>query len=185
MNTLSGYTGKICINSIPIENISQENLFDKFSVVTQTPFMLNDTIRKNIDLFGEKNDDEINQILEVVKLREDISAFPLGLNTMIGENGQNISGGQKQRIAIARALIKKPEIVIFDEASSNLDPIIEKSIYENIQNKDLTQIIITHRMSTIKDADYIYVMEKGKVVEEGTHESLLRKHSLYYAMCTT
>lgn len=103
---------------------------------------------------------------------------------MVGENGQNISGGQKQRIAIARALIKKPEVVIFDEASSNLDPITEKNIYDNIKTMQLTQIIITHRMASIKDADYIYVMQNGEIVESGTDEELRALGKIYYQMCT-
>ena len=164
--------------------IHQEDLFEKISVVTQTPFVLNDTIRKNVDILNEKSDEEVQRVLENVKLWDDIQQFPLGLNTLIGENGQNVSGGQKQRIAIARALIKNPEIVIFDEASSNLDPITEKEIYMNIKKMNLTQIIITHRMTTIKDADYIYVMQKGEIVESGTDETLKEIKSLYYKMCT-
>lgn len=184
MNVVSNYSGNIFINDIPSTEIHQEDLFEKISVVTQTPFVLNDTIRKNVDILNEKSDEEVQRVLENVKLWDDIQQFPLGLNTLIGENGQNVSGGQKQRIAIARALIKNPEIVIFDEASSNLDPITEKEIYMNIKKMNLTQIIITHRMTTIKDADYIYVMQKGEIVESGTDETLKEIKSLYYKMCT-
>lgn len=184
MNVVSDFKGDIYINDIPIRNISQEVLFDKISVVTQTSFILNNTIRRNIDILSEKSDLEIQEVLKKANLWEDIQTFPLGLNTVVGENGQNISGGQKQRIAIARALIKKPEVVIFDEASSNLDPITEKNIYDNIKTMQLTQIIITHRMASIKDADYIYVMQNGEIVESGTDEELRALGKIYYQMCT-
>ena len=106
--------------------------------------------------------------------------MPLGLDTIVGEGGQNISGGQKQRLAIARAMINEKEVIIFDEATSNLDQITEKKIYENLKATNKTQIIITHRLSSIRDVDQIYVLNKGKVIERGTHESLMKKQGWYY-----
>ena len=116
---------------------------------------------------------------------DEIMQFPLKLNTKIGENGQNISGGQKQRIAIARALASNPSIVIFDEGTSNLDSVTEKSIFENLNEKGITQIIISHRLSTTQDADYIYVIKDGKIVESGKHDELIKKMGVYYQNYTS
>ena len=106
----------------------------------------------------------------------------MGINTFIGENGQNISGGQKQRIAIARAVALEPEVIVFDEATSNLDPITEKKIYENIKSEGVSQIVVTHRLNTIQDFDRIYVIQSGKIIESGKHEDLLDNKSLYYRL---
>lgn len=96
------------------------------------------------------------------------------------KNGQNISGGQKQRIAIARALALKPEVIIFDEATSNLDPLTERRICNNLKQLHITQIVVTHRLNAIQDADTIYVVEKGKIIESGTHVELLQLKGAYY-----
>ena len=116
----------------------------------------------------------------IAELKDEIKNMPLGLDTIVGEGGQNISGGQKQRLAIARAMINEKEVIIFDEATSNLDQITEKKIYENLKATNKTQIIITHRLSSIRDVDQIYVLNKGKVIERGTHESLMKKQGWYY-----
>ena len=97
----------------------------------------------------------------------------------MGENGQNISGGQKQRIAIARALALKPEVLILDEATSNLDPITERKICDNLKKLHITQIIITHRLSQVEDADMIYVLNHGEIMEKGSHEQLMKGKGLY------
>lgn len=183
MNIFDDYKGEIKVNDIDVKKIDSKIILDKISVVTQIPFIINDTIRKNVDIFGTKTDQEIFEVLKTVNFYNEVSSFPLGLNTLMGENGQNISGGQKQKIAIARALIKEPEIIIFDEASSNLDPISEKQIYNNIRELNLIQIVITHRLTSIKDSDYIYVMQDGQIVESGTHSALYNNKSLYYEMC--
>ena len=120
----------------------------------------------------------------MVKIDEVINALPFGYDTFIDENGKNLSGGQKQRIAIARALLRKPELIIFDEATSNLDTITESAIRDTIFNlkKNVTCIIIAHRLSTIKNCDRIIVMEKGSIVEIGTHEELMSLKGVYYQM---
>ena len=106
----------------------------------------------------------------------------MGINTYIGENGQNISGGQKQRIAIARALAQQPEVVVFDEATSNLDVITEKKIYDNIKKVGVSQIVVTHRLNTVQDFDKIYVIDKGTIIEMGTHAELMENEGLYCQM---
>jgi len=116
------------------------------------------------------------------KIHDFINEQPLRYETMIEENGSNISGGQKQRIAIARALIRKPEILIMDEATSSLDSITEKAIEKTMYefSKDITTIIIAHRLSTIMRCDKIYVMDKGKLIEGGSHNELINKRGQYF-----
>ena len=141
---------------------------------------LNASIRKNVDITGRFSDEEIWRALETAELKDEIKNMPLGLDTIAGEGGQNISGGQRQRLAIARALISKTEVIIFDEATSNLDQITEKKIYDNLRATNKTQIIITHRLASIRSADRIYVLNRGKLIEYGTHEDLLKMKGWYY-----
>lgn len=172
--------GNIFLNDNDINEISREQIYKWFSIVTQNPMCLNASIRKNVDITGDFSDDDIWKALEIAELKDEIKNMPLGLDTIVGEGGQNISGGQKQRLAIARAMINEKEVIIFDEATSNLDQITEKKIYENLKATNKMQIIITHRLSSIRDVDQIYVLNKGKVIERGTHESLMKKQGWYY-----
>lgn len=174
------HKGNIYINEINVNEISREQIYSWFSVVTQNPMCLNMSIRKNVDITGKFSDDKIWEALSAAEVREDIEKMPLGLDTMIGESGQNISGGQRQRLAIARALISHTEVIIFDEATSNLDPITEKKIYDNLKRSKKTQIIITHRLASVRDSDKIYVLNKGKIIECGTHKELLDQKGWYY-----
>lgn len=185
MNIFDTYEGHILINGVEIDKINRESYYKKLAVVTQQPLAFNDTIRKNIDPSETLDDNQIYEVLKQAELYDEIMQFPLKLNTKIGENGQNISGGQKQRIAIARALASNPSIVIFDEGTSNLDSVTEKSILENLNEKGITQIIISHRLSTTQDADYIYVIKDGKIVESGKHDELIKKMGVYYQNYTS
>ena len=115
-------------------------------------------------------------------LDQDISCMEKGYETRIGENGKNLSGGQRQRLSIARALVKNPDIIIFDEGTGQLDAITEKEIYKELKNNNITQIIVTHRLSTIKDADYIYLIEQGEIVEQGMHKDLIETEGMYAKM---
>lgn len=181
LNVLQHYEGKICINHYDIKEVSGEDISHLFSVVTQIPVAINGTIRENIDILHSLSDDEIYKLLSMVDMEQDVKAFPLGLNTYVGENGQNISGGQKQRLAIARALSTKPEVIVFDEATSNLDSVTERNIYSELKKKQISQVIVTHRLSAVKDADRIYVVDKGAVREAGTHEELMNQRGIYCA----
>lgn len=172
--------GNIYINDYDIKDISREQIYKWFSIVTQNPMCLNASIRKNVDITGRFSDEEIWRALETAELKDEIKNMPLGLDTIAGEGGQNISGGQRQRLAIARALISKTEVIIFDEATSNLDQITEKKIYDNLRATNKTQIIITHRLASIRSADRIYVLNRGKLIEYGTHEDLLKMKGWYY-----
>ena len=182
MNLMSNYSGRIAINDINMADIRRENVDRLFTIVTQTPVALNGTIKENIDIIGNISKEELDKALSLSEAKDFVMECPMGINTYIGENGQNISGGQKQRIAIARALAQNPEIVVFDEATSNLDIITEKKIYDNIKKEGVSQIVVTHRLHTVQDFDKIYVMDKGTIIEKGTHTELIKNKGLYYKM---
>ncbi|MFS8212514.1 peptidase domain-containing ABC transporter [Paenibacillus polymyxa] len=180
LNVFSRYTGEILLNGSNIKQIERESIDKLFGAVTQIPMAINNTIRNNIDMFGDLTDAQIYELLNLVELKNDVMGFPLKLNTFIGENGQNLSGGQKQRIAIARALASNPEIIILDEATSNLDPLTEKKIFLNLKNIEITQITVTHRLNAIQDSDRIYVVSNGEIIEHGTHDQLIKRRGNYY-----
>lgn len=175
-------SGSIIIDDINIKDLSIKNVRKNIAYVNQNTFMFSDTIKNNLKL-GNKNisDEEIKRICKICKADEFIKALPMGYDTPVDESGNNLSGGQKQRLAIARALLQKPQILIFDEATSNLDTITEAGIKQTIfnLNSDMTCIIIAHRLSTIKNCDKIYVMENGCIVEYGTHDELIIKNGTY------
>lgn len=177
--------GSIKLDSIDIREFSIKQIRDNISYISQNTFLFSGTIRENL-LFGNSDvsDDDISQVCKICELEEYINSLPLKFNTRIEENGKNLSGGQKQRLAIARALLKKPEILIMDEATSNLDYITERSIEKTINNfsKNMTTIIIAHRLSTIKDCDKILVLRNGQIVETGNHRDLLNQRGYYYQL---
>ena len=180
LGLLSPDVGTVKINSIKDKDFSNYSMYEWFSVVTQNPMCLNSSVRKNVDVTESFSDDDIWNALKVAELAVDIKSMPMGLDTFIGEQGQNISGGQRQRLAIARALLKKPQVLVFDEATSNLDPSTEKKIFENLSTMNMTKIIVTHRLSSIRMANQIIVLEKGQIVEKGTHDKLLENKGWYY-----
>ena len=172
--------GEIFFNDRKTNEISREQIYNWFSIVTQNPMCLNSTIRKNVDITDSYSDEQIWAALDLAEVKKDVEGMPLKLDTMIGEGGQNISGGQRQRLAIARALIADSEVVIFDEATSNLDPLTEKNIYENLKRSNKTLITVTHRLVSIQNADRIYVLNKGKLIEKGTHSELMNLNGWYH-----
>ena len=145
--------------------------------------IFNDTIANNILLYKDhQSNDRIIKALKDAQIDLLIEESPNGLDTILGESGMNISGGQRQRIAIARALIRKPEILVLDEATSSLDNISEKIVQESLKkaSKHQTTIVIAHRLSTIEHADKIVVLDNGRVVEEGKHNELFKKGGFYF-----
>lgn len=176
-------TGCITINNKDLYQYTPSSIRRHIAYVSQDVFLFSDTVKNNLKLGNENaTDEEIEKVCEMCMANEFIKSLPNGYDTMLEENGTNLSGGQKQRIAIARALLMKPDIIILDEATSNLDSITEQSFQKTIDHLDtnITCIIIAHRLKTIKSCDYIYVMEKGSVFESGTHEELIDKHGIYY-----
>ncbi|MCX8168585.1 MAG: ATP-binding cassette domain-containing protein, partial [Ignisphaera sp.] len=154
--------GEILINGINIKDINIESLREKISYISQDIFLFSGTIRENLSL-GMENDnlEEIIEACKISKAHDFINTLPLRYDTLLEENGSNLSGGQKQRLAIARAILKKPDILIMDEATSNLDSVTERAIEKTINkfSKNITTIIIAHRLSTIRRCDRIVVMD--------------------------
>jgi ATP-binding cassette subfamily B protein len=174
--------GEILIDGIDIRRIPLKVLRGHIGYVQQESFLFSDTIRNNI-AFGVDNvsDEEIIEAAKMAHIWDDINEFPKKLDTVIGEKGITLSGGQKQRLSIARALIKKPDILILDDSLSSVDTYTEEKILKNLRRfrEGRTTIIISHRISTVRDADMIIVLHDGRVIEMGTHEELLDLGNIY------
>lgn len=177
--------GTICINNLNLQNINPHIWRTKTGCVMQDGFIFSDSIAKNIAIGDENIDNKkLLHAVTVANIREFIESLPLGYNTKIGMEGNGISQGQRQRILIARAVYKNPEYIFLDEATNALDANNEKKIMEQLHNfyKGRTVVVVAHRLSTVKDADNIIVMDKGHIVEKGTHKELTEKAGLYYEL---
>lgn len=180
--------GEIKLDNINIKDLTEESLRKEISIIRQEPFIFNRTIKENFLLINK--DLSLQQIRKYTKLAyldDYIMSLPDKYDTLLGEGGVNLSGGQKQRLSIARTLAKKSKVILFDEATSALDNSSQEYIKEAIDNlvKDHTVVIVAHRLSTIIDADIIYVVDKGKIAASGTHEELLNKSKIYKKLYTT
>jgi subfamily B ATP-binding cassette protein MsbA len=173
--------GEILIDGENIKHIELHSLRSLMGIVTQDTFLFNDTVAANISYGLEINQDIVEEAAKAANAHDFIMKLPEGYNSQIGENGISLSGGQRQRIAIARALIKNPPILILDEATSSLDTESEKNVQEAIEQlmKNRTVIVIAHRLSTINNADKIIVLDQGQIIDQGSHEKLIEKNSLY------
>ncbi|RCX12345.1 ATP-binding cassette subfamily B protein [Anaerobacterium chartisolvens] len=183
MNFYPWEKGDILINGYNIKDINIESLRDRIAYISQDIFLFSGTIRDNLCLGTENvSMEEIIDAAKMAKAHDFINDLPLRYNTMLEENGANLSGGQKQRLAITRAILRKPDILIMDEATSNLDSITEKAIEKTINEftDGITTFIIAHRLSTIMRCDKIYVMDKGEFSESGSHDYLMNKKGIYY-----
>jgi ATP-binding cassette subfamily B protein len=174
-------------NKINREDIDFDVLRTQIGFVTQDTQLFAGTIRENL-LFVNPTatDEDILDVLQKASCNMLLARADKGLDTLIGEGGVKVSGGEKQRLSIARALLRHPHLLIFDEATSSLDSLTEEEITNTIKHvsskKEQITILIAHRLSTIMHADRIYVLEKGEIIETGNHEELLGKMGLYYAM---
>lgn len=176
--------GEILIDDLNLNKIKESEINKKMSIVLQESEVFNSSIKKNIT-FEIKNTLLLNRVIQISQLKTLIKRLPEGLDTQIGEKGYKLSGGERQRIGIARALFQNPEILILDEATSSLDVKTEMKIVKELNKLNMTQIIIAHRLSTIGNADKIIVMDKGKIIERGTHKELLKlkgKYSVLWKM---
>ncbi|ARU60391.1 hypothetical protein CBW65_04400 [Tumebacillus avium] len=179
--------GTIRVNQVELDSIKRSEWLNRLSVVPQEPYFFPETIRTNLILgLSEVSDHHLQKVLEMTRVDDLIRDLPNGLDTVIGERGMTLSGGQRQRLAIARALLKDPEILILDEATSALDTETEYFIQKmlDLHRAGRTTIMIAHRLSTIVNADIIYVMENGRVVEQGTHDELMKGNTVYKRLFT-
>lgn len=184
---LQPQSGQILIDDVPYENLNLKSLRDAIGFVPQEAFLFSDTIQHNI-LFGV--DDGIKGLSEAEKyakkaaVHKNIEGFKEKYETILGERGVTLSGGQKQRISIARALIKEPEILVFDDSLSAVDTETEEQILKNLHQEinQKTTVIITHRISSAKNADYILVLDNGQIAEFGKHSELLSKEGVYFSL---
>jgi subfamily B ATP-binding cassette protein MsbA len=174
--------GQISLDGVDIRNITKASLRGLMGLVTQDSILFNDTVRNNI-LIGREDagQEEVEAAARVANAHDFIMQLPQGYDTNIGDGGNKLSGGQKQRLSIARAVLKNPPIMILDEATSALDTESERLVQEALENmmRNRTSLVIAHRLSTIQNADNIVVLQQGEIVEQGTHEELIRKGGVY------
>ena len=180
-------SGRILYNGEPSTEIDLERLRERIGFVTQDTQLFSGTIRENL-LFVSPGatDADCLEVLHQAACESLLVRADMGLDTLIGEGGVKASGGEKQRLSIARALLRRPQLLLFDEATSSLDSLTEEGVTETIRtvaaNRDLITLMIAHRLSTVFHADRIYVLEQGRIVESGRHHELLEGKGLYYAM---
>ena len=189
LNLLIGFmlpdSGELLIDGQDISTINLRSYRRFLSVVPQTPLLFTGTLRDNITYgLRDVSEEEIRRALACANLTKMVENLPNGIDTVLEEHGANLSGGQRQRIAIARAIIRDPRVIILDEATSALDVVSEKEIQDALESlvKDRTTFIVAHRLSTIRNADWILVMDKGSITEAGTYEELLDRKGMFYHM---
>lgn len=178
-------SGKIKIDGQDIKNVTQDSLRKAIGIVPQDTVLFNESIFYNIQYGNlDATEEQVKQAAKMAHIYDFIEGLPDGWDSIVGERGLKLSGGEKQRVAIARTILKKPKILIFDEATSSLDTSTEQAIQRTLKeiSADTTTLIIAHRLSTIVDADKILVMEAGRILEQGTHAELIEKQGRYAEM---
>ena len=180
--------GEILIDNVNIKTVSKESLRSAIGYVTQESFLFNGTVRDNLLIANrEASEDQIWDALKIANAYDFVKKLHKGLDTEVGERGVKLSVGEKQRVSIARALLRNPPILLLDEATASVDTETERLIQQALERlmENRTSFVIAHRLSTVRGADYIYVLDSGRVVEEGTHEHLLSISGLYAELCRT
>nr|WP_194165504.1 thiol reductant ABC exporter subunit CydD [Oceanobacillus sp. CFH 90083] len=181
--------GAFLMDGIPQRNIKKADWFERIGYLSQQPYLFSGTVRENILLgsLEEQNDKAIQKVAEHAGIWEWITALPDGLDTVIGEGGRGLSGGEKQRIAMARTLLKKPQILFFDEPTTGLDIQTEHMLQKSLDaiKNQTTMITVAHRLHTIRNADKIFLLDQGKIAGEGTHEELYQNNKIYQQMINT
>ena len=174
-------SGELYFDGVNLREIGLDVVRENVATVLQSPAMFNDTVRENLCLGRQHNDEEIWQALEIAQLRAMVEKMPSGLDTVIGRSGIRISGGQRQRLAIARMILADPKVVILDEATSSLDTETEARLHEAMHEflQQRTTLIIAHRLSAVRQADRVLVFDAGKIIDEGRHEELIGRDGLY------
>ncbi len=176
------------MDGMNLKDINKHQLRDKVAYIPQNIFLFSDTVENNLLLGHEHKDvEEMLTVCKELKINDFVERLPKRYLSKLEEGGANLSGGERQRIAIARALLKKPDILILDEATSNLDAKTEEVITKVLMNKykEMTMIIIAHRLSTIRNSDKVIVMVGGKIIEIGSHKELMDKQGYYYDLWKT
>ena len=185
LGTYAPQGGRITIDGVDLKDIDIDEWRDRCGIVMQGGFLFSDTIARNIALKDKEIDyEKVKHACQVACIDDFVTSLPLKYNTIIGADGIGLSMGQKQRFLIARAIYKNPSIAIFDEATNSLDTTNEKTIYNNLQPyfAGRTAIVIAHRLSTVKNADNIVVIDHGKIAEQGTHTELVSRKGAFYQL---
>ena len=174
------WDGEVLVDGVPLRNVSPEIISSSIATVNQSITIFSGTIRDNLTLWNKTiMEQDVIRAAKDACIHDAITKLPGAYDYKLTEDGQNLSGGQRQRLEIARALVTNPSILIMDEATSALDPIVEKEVMDNIKRRGCTCIIVAHRLSTIRDCDEILVMDRGHIIQRGTHDTLKEEDGLY------
>ena len=172
--------GDILVNDINLKKIRKVSFRRNISIVPQDIYLFNKSIFENIRMNNEEiSMEEVQEAAKISQIHNEIEKMPMNYYTVVSNMGMNLSGGQRQRIALARAIVSKNKFMILDEATSSLDNINEKRVSDYFAKNECTQVVAAHRLSTIKDADRIIVLDKGEIVEEGSHDVLMSQNGIY------
>jgi ATP-binding cassette subfamily B protein len=181
-------SGSVKLNGIDVRHATMQSVRDVVGVVTQDPHLFHDSLRANL-LYArpEASDAELMGALEQAQIGHIVNELPDGLDTVIGERGYRLSGGEKQRVALARLMLKAPDVVVLDEATAHLDSESEAAVQRALRTtlSGRTSLVIAHRLSTVREADELLVIDDGRIVERGTHASLLAENGLYAELYRT